>query len=81
MKELYRIREAIVECCNGYSSSRERRFIAEKRMTFLGILKFWWPLANAQWRWSEQDCRNDLDAHIALTKPLKAPQYIIVETE
>lgn len=46
----YRVTSALVEVCNGYRCQLERGFIAKRRVTLFGVLSWWWPVINAQWR-------------------------------
>ena len=73
-RQAYRIREAVVEVCNGFRCWKDRRFIAERRVSFLGIT-FWCSLPNARWDTRPDGCENDIRHHIALTQPLSEPIY------
>ena len=74
----YRVREALVEVCNGYRCWHERKFIAERRITLFGALGWWWPVLDGDWRWSAEIARRDAirDAH--LRAPLGAPEIVEV---
>lgn len=70
----YRVREARVEVCNGYRCWHERRFIAERRLTLLGIISWWWPVIDCNWRKTAHESRIDAERDADLRKPLTAPE-------
>jgi hypothetical protein len=65
----YRIREARIEVCNGRHCWHERRFIAERRITFLGM-KWWWPVIDWGWRNTANEAQCDAEHDAYLRKPL-----------
>lgn len=67
MKEEYRIREDVIEVCNGYSCRLQRCFIAERRRRFL-LLSFWWPVLNGEWRRTEAEAMSDIMGERELRK-------------
>jgi len=68
----YRVREARVECCDGYKCWKARRFMAERRVIILRLFGFWWPVSNAEWRDSENEAARDVANDVELRKPLAA---------
>lgn len=67
----YRVRWGIV---NGAGDRREKRCLAERRVSFLG-LPFWWPLSNGGWRTGFSQAEADIDADIQLRKPLSTTYF------
>lgn len=68
----YRIREAVVEVCNGFRGWHAVRFIAERKVMVLGLFGFWWPVLDGEWRRSEEEARRDADTDAKLRAP-RAP--------
>lgn len=68
----YRIRWARVDVCNGYRCWRERRCIAERRISVLGIWSFWFPIGEMQWRTTEEEAMMDVDYDKKMRAPLPA---------
>lgn len=73
--EQYRVREARVEVCNGYRCWHERRFIAERRVTIFGLLSWWWPVLDGEWRPTAHAARCDAERDAKLRAPLAAPEF------
>jgi hypothetical protein len=71
----YRVREAIVDVCNGYTCWRDRRFIAERRVTLFGLVSWWWPVTDGKWRETSHEARQDAESDARLRAPLAAPEY------
>jgi hypothetical protein len=71
----YRIRQAVVEVCNGWQCWRDKRFIAERRIRFLGLIDIWWPVADGAWRESAKAAKRDLEHDNWLRSPLSKPIY------
>lgn len=78
---VYRIREARVEVCNGYRGWHERRFIAERHVTLLGILSWWWPVTDGRWRETRHEAKCDVERDIELHAPISPPEIIDTNSE
>jgi hypothetical protein len=72
--EKYRVREARVEVCNGHRCWNERRFIAERRVSLFGLLSWWWPVLDAEWRITAHYARCDAERDARLRSPLAEPE-------
>ena len=72
----YRIREARVEVCNGHRCWYERRFGAERRVSLFGVLAWWWPVVNFQWRQTAEAASKDAEQDASLRVPLSNDQYV-----
>lgn len=70
----YRVREARVEVCNGSRCWHERRFIAERRVSLFGLLSWWWPVIDGEWRKTASGARHDAEQDAELRAPLAAPE-------
>lgn len=68
----YRIRWANVQYGNGYSLSRERMCIAERRLRFFG----WWPVTDGYWRFSEVQAERDIERDRELRLPCPKPRLV-----
>ena len=68
----YRVREAVVDVCNGYTSHRERMFIAERRVGLFG-LAFWCPVDDGGWRYTADEAMRDIERDAYLRAPLAEP--------
>lgn len=79
MAEVYRIREARVEVCNGRRCWHERRFIAERRITLLGLFSWWWPVRDSMWHAVPEQARLDAERDAMLRAPLSAA--VVLERE
>ncbi|MFV1530631.1 hypothetical protein [Phaeobacter sp. JH209A] len=75
----YRVREARVEVCNGYRCWRERRFCAERRVSVLGLLFWWWPVIDFGWRKTEAQALEDAQRDAGLRAPLAKPRLFEVQ--
>ena len=75
----YRVREAVVCVCNGYRQFSARRFIAERRLSVLGLFEIWWPVTDGKWRKSEEAAKADADHDAHLRSPLAEPKLFEVE--
>lgn len=75
----YRIREGVVEHCNGYRCWKQRMFIAERKVSFLGLWSFWWPCTNASWRTDGWQAEGDAVADARLRRPLTKPYLVRIE--
>lgn len=71
----YRVREARIEVCNGYRCWHERRFVAERRVRFLGVLSWWWPVIDCEWRTTAQEARTDAEKDSKLRAPLTPHEF------
>jgi hypothetical protein len=70
----YRVREARVQVCNGYHCWRERRFVAERRISVLGLLSWWWPVWDFAWRRTEAQAVEDMHWDASMRAPLAKPR-------
>ena len=68
---LYRISERTIEVCNGFRCWYERRFIAERRLSFFGFGLWWWPVLNAEWRGTYEDAGKDIERDQDLRAPTR----------
>ena len=73
----YRIRWARVEVCNGYRCWRERRCIAERRVSVLGIWSFWWIVDDADWRTTDREAMRDINHDKQMRTPLPASKVVL----
>ncbi|MDD8024570.1 MAG: hypothetical protein PHX82_15860 [Paracoccaceae bacterium] len=71
----YRVREGRVEVCDGHRCWRDRRYIAERRVSFFGVLSWWWPVINGDWRTSAHEARDDAEMDAKLRAPLADPEF------
>lgn len=71
----YRVREARIEVCNGYQCWHERRFIAERRVSLFGVLSWWWPVIDGDWRPMAHVARCDAERDAKLRAPLADPEF------
>ncbi|MBL4929354.1 hypothetical protein [Fuscibacter oryzae] len=55
----YRVKQARVEVCNGFTSHYENLWIAQRRVTLFGISLWWWPVLNARWSRTKAEARLD----------------------
>jgi hypothetical protein len=69
----YRVREARIEVCNGYTCWRERRFRAERKRSFLGLLHFWGSVDDGGWRRAVSEAQGDIDEDVKMRSALMAP--------
>ncbi|PWE26710.1 hypothetical protein C4N9_20840 [Pararhodobacter marinus] len=76
MTEHYRIKWARVTVCNRYGCWKERRCIAQRRVSILGFIRFWWPLEDGDWRIDESRCYADIENDMAVRAPLPEPQRV-----
>jgi len=72
----YRVREAIVSHCNGFTFHKRRMFIAERRVSFLRIFSFWGLTLNGTWRRNAQEAWQDANNDLDLRQPLPLPQTL-----
>jgi len=77
----YRIREGVVEVCNGDTSQKQRRFLAERRVKFLGVIPIWWPVTDDKWRASRETAMLDAEHDAYLQLPLSEPQLFTIEAK
>jgi hypothetical protein len=77
---LYRVREAVIPVSRGPRIVQERRYLAERRVSLLwGLLRFWWPVIDADWRALEGQAMRDAENDRSLREPLKPPLYFFGE--
>lgn len=78
----YRIRwgRVLVSRRYGAPSRIELMCIAERRISILGFISFWWPTENGGWRFDENGARKDIRDGVELRKPLPGNVYIRTET-
>ena len=72
----YRIRWDRVEVCNGYRCWRERRCIAERRVSVLGIWSLWLPAPECHWRTTEAEAVRDINNDKQMRAPLPAIKLV-----
>lgn len=77
----YRVKEARVECCDGSRFWHERRFGAERRIRFLWVLSFWFPVLDFAWRRSHDEAMRDIEHDAELRAPLGHPTYVTIHRE
>lgn len=68
----YRIVEDTIEVCDGYRCWKERRYMAQRQHSVLwGVLKWWWPCINAEWRGTADEAGRDVQMDWVLRQPAK----------
>ena len=71
----YRVREARVEVCDGRRCWHERRFLAERRVSLFGLVSWWWPVIDGDWRSTPYGARCDAERDAGLRLPLAEPEF------
>ena len=66
----YKISHRRITVCNGYRCWRERRYIAMRRISVLGIFSFWFPSECSEWRLTFDEAHKDAKRDAALRAPL-----------
>lgn len=71
MGDRYRVRWANVRYGNGYTVTRQRMCIAERK-SWLG----WWPVSGGDWHFEEAPAISDIEADKELRKPFPPTKYL-----
>ena len=67
----YRVREGLIEVCNGFDCWKARAFLAERKVTIFWLFSIWWPVTNGKWRYTQREAALDATADAKLREPLR----------